>query len=397
VAIGLALVPLTAAFFGEVPLFGPLVNLAAIPLFNFVLVPLTLLATVLAAWPVPFGLEPVVHVAGLAASETVRALHAVAALPGAAVAIGSVSPLAAALATLGVAFAMPAHPLPGRRLAWLAIVPALWPAASLPATGEARIVVLDVGHGLAVSVATRTHRLLFDAGPSFPSGFDVGEEVVLPALAADGRRTLDLLIVSHADNDHAGGAGAVVAAFPRAAVLHGPDVTTLPGRVCARGQRWTWDSVGFAILHPPVDVAARGNDSSCVLRIEAGGAAALLTGDVEAHGEAALLAAAQRDAAPFAADVVVVPHHGSATSSTPAFVAAAHARQAIVSAGYRNRWGFPRAMVSERWRKSGAPITVTGDSGAVAIDLGPAGVQVRTERDARHHYWEAHGDPVVQP
>ena len=229
--------------------------------------------------------------------------------------------------------------LPGHRCAWLALLPVVFPALDLPPHGTARAVVLDVGHGLAVLVETRAHRLLFDAGPTARSGFDSGEEIVLPALAAGGRRGLDRLVVSHADNDHAGGAAAIVAAFPGVDVLQGPDVVALEGRTCVEGDEWEWDGVRFAILHPREDFAARGNDSSCVLKVETGTSALLVTGDVERRGENALLGR------PIAADVVVVPHHGSATSSSPSFVAAVGAQLAIVSAGYANRWGFPRPEV----------------------------------------------------
>jgi competence protein ComEC len=243
--------------------------------------------------------------------------------------------------------------------------------------------VLDVGHGLAVLVETRGHRLLFDAGPTARSGFDSGEEIVLPALAAGGRRGLDRLVVSHADNDHAGGAPAIVAAFPSIDVLKGPDVGALPGLPCIAGDAWAWDGVRFEILHPRADFGARGNDSSCVLKVEAGASALLVTGDIERRGEAALLGGT------LAADVVVVPHHGSATSSSPPFVAAVGARLAIVSAAHANRWSFPRSEVRERWERSGAAMVVTGDAGAVTVELGPAGVAVSTQREVRHRYWHA--------
>ncbi|HJR68912.1 MAG TPA: MBL fold metallo-hydrolase, partial [Gammaproteobacteria bacterium] len=236
--------------------------------------------------------------------------------------------------------------------------------------------------GLAVLVETRHHRLLFDAGPISRSGFDAGAEVVVPALGAAGRRGLDRLVVSHADSDHAGGAAAVVAAFPGIEVLKGPDATALPGRVCESGQQWQWDGVRFAILHPGADFAARGNDSSCVLSVTTGAATLLVTGDVERLGERALLT--ER----IAADVVVVPHHGSATSSSPEFVAAAGAKLAIVSAGFANRWGFPRPEVRQRWEQRGAAVVVTGEAGAVSVELGPEGAAVSTERDGRHRYWQ---------
>jgi competence protein ComEC len=382
--IGLALLPLTAWYFGEVSVVGPLVNLVAIPFFNACLVPLAVLATLglsldaVAVWAAP-GVRFVAWLAGI----TVRALHAVAETRGAAVGWPLPPVQAFAVGALGVAFAVSGAGLPGRRCAWLALLPLWWPAVERPPRGAVRAVVLDVGHGLAVLVETRAHRLLFDAGPTAPSGFDSGEEIVLPALAAGGRRGLDRLVVSHADNDHAGGAAAIVAAFPGIDVLKGPDVDAPQGRPCVAGVAWEWDGVRFSILHPREDFAARGNDSSCVLKVEADGSALLVTGDIERLGETALPEPS------LAADVVVVPHHGSATSSSPPFVAAVGAKLAIVSAAHANRWGFPRAEVRERWERSGAAVVVTGDSGAVIVELAPDGVGVSTQRELRHRYWHA--------
>ena len=384
-SIGCALLPLTAVFFGEISLIGPIVNLVAIPLFNVVLVPLTLLATLavqvdaLSATVAP----PLLHVVGWLAAQTVAALHALASEPFAAFRVSAPPPATVALAAAGVALAMPAHPLPGRRLGWLAVLPMFSPAPDAPDFGDARVVVLDVGQGLAVSVATHSHRLLFDAGPRFGSGFDSGEDLVVPALAAGWPRVLDRLIVSHADNDHAGGAPAVLAAYPRADLLEGPDVA-LRGRVCARGERWAWDGVRFAILHPPLQFAPIGNESSCVLKIDARAGSVLITGDIEARGEEALLHAAE-----LASDVVVVPHHGSSTSSSPAFVAATEPRFALVSAGYANRWDFPKAAVRARWEASGAAVAVTADGGALTVTLDERGVAVKAERDEHRHYWQA--------
>jgi competence protein ComEC len=382
--IGLALLPLTAWYFGEISLVGPFVNLVAIPFFNVCLVPLAVLATLGLSFDALAGsIAPIVQAVASLAGVTVRALHAVAELRGAALVWPLPPTFALAAGAFGVAFAVCGAGLPGRHCAWLALLPVWWPALEVPRPGTARAVVLDVGHGLAVLVETRSHRLLFDAGPTARSGFDSGEEIVLPALLAGGRRGLDRLVVSHSDNDHAGGAPAIVAAFPSIDVRKGPDVGTLAGAPCIAGDQWDWDGVRFEILHPRADFDARGNDSSCVLKIEAGASALLVTGDVERRGEMALLGA------PLAADVVVVPHHGSATSSSPPFVAAVGARLAIVSAAHANRWGFPRSEVRERWEKSGAAMVVTGDAGAVTVELGPAGVAVSTQREVRHRYWHA--------
>jgi competence protein ComEC len=381
--IGLALLPLTAWYFGEISLVGPLVNLVAIPFFNLCLVPLTVLVTIALSFEdlVEYA-TPLVQIASYLASATVSALHTVAGAEWAALSMPLPPPAAFVVAALGVALAVCGASLPGRRLAWLALLPLFMPALRLPEHGTARVIVLDVGHGLAVLVETRGHRLLFDAGPTSRSGFDSGEALVIPALAAAGRRGLDRLIVSHADNDHAGGAAAITAAFPDVDILTGPDVVKFPGRVCERGEEWEWDGVRFGILHPSRSFGARGNESSCVLKIATRSSAVLVTGDIERLGESASLTQ------PIGADVVVVPHHGSATSSSPSFVAAVGAEHAIVSAGHANRWGFPKPEVRERWERSGAAMVVTGDSGAVTVVLGPDRVTVATERDGRHRYWQ---------
>jgi competence protein ComEC len=392
-SIGVALLPLTAAFFAEVSLVGPLVNLVAIPLFNLVLVPLALLATLLlhvdagAATLAP----PLLELVGALAARTVAFLHAVAAAPWAAWAVPPAPRATLGLAACGVALALCARPFPGRRLAWLALLPMFYPMRDVPEIGAARVVVLDVGHGLAVSVATTAHRLLYDAGPSFRSGFDSGTDVVLPALAASGVRRLDRLIVSHADNDHAGGAAAVLAAFPGADVLKGPDVAQLPGRTCERGERWDWDGVEFAILHPGADFGARGNESSCVLKVSARGGSVLIAGDIEARGEGALVLMGG-----IASDVVVVPHHGSATSSSQAFVDAVRPALALVSAGHANRWGFPRPAVRARWERAGARMAVTGDDGALTVLLDGAGPVLIPQRARRTRYWHAQAASVLE-
>jgi competence protein ComEC len=387
-SIGFALLPLTAAFFDEVSLAGPLVNTVAIPLFNLVLVPLTLLATLLLqvdALAATLGF-PLLQLVGWLASHTVEVLHAIAATPWASLAVPQAPPVAIALAVCGVAFTLCARPLPGRKLAWLAVLPMFFPVRDVPAPGAVRLVVLDVGHGLAVSVATHAHRLLFDAGPSFRSGFDSGDDIVLPALAAGAPRGLDRLIVSHADNDHAGGAPAVLAAFPQTNVLKGPDVAAPAGLVCERGERWDWDGVAFAILHPASGFAARGNESSCVLKVSARGGSVLITGDIEARAESAIV-----NAGGLASDVVVVPHHGSATSSSQAFVDAVAPELALVSAGYANRWGFPKPEVRERWERAGARVAVTGDDGALTVSIDDDGLALTAERRRRIHYWQAPG------
>ena len=380
--MSLGLVPVTALFFNEVSLISPFVNVIAIPLFSFVLVPLTLLASATVHLH-PVG-NYVVALAGAPLQWTWNGLAAVGEWPWSSVLLSPPPAWILALAAMGTLAAMAAWPLPARNLAWLALVPVLWWEPPRPGQGGAVVDVLDVGHGLAVLVETRSHTLLYDAGALYRSGFDTGREIVLPAMRAKSWETLDSVVVSHADNDHAGGVPAVLEAYPDAQVLMGPDVELPGGEICRTGQAWTWDEVRFEILHPDPAFHRRGNDSSCVLKVITSAGSLLLTGDVEMAGERALVA----DAASLASDVVIVPHHGSATSSSAALVSATAPDHALVSAGYLNHWGFPKPQVAQRWQGAGAAMVSTGDAGAVRVIFEPGKpVQVRGQRVRQRRYW----------
>jgi competence protein ComEC len=383
----LALVPLGAAYFGSISVLAAPINLIAIPLFSLLVIPVVLMAMVallvgpLASW--------LVAIAGGICDLTNKSLQSIAQFPWSQFDVMRPTPIIVILALAGAALALPWHRSPGRRAAWLALLAVIFPRDHDPPFGVAEATVLDVGHGLAVVIETRSHRMVFDAGARFRSGFDVGEEIVLPVLQNGRRRDLDLLVISHADNDHSGGAPALLNRFPNARILHGPDYQPGDGRVCEAGTRWAWDGVEFAVLYPESGYAGTGNDASCVLLVEAGRHRLLLTGDIERRGESVLSAMNE-----LTADVVVVPHHGSATSSSGALVEQLSAQAAVVSAGYRNRWGFPVPAVRSRWTRSGATVLVTAEWGAVHIRFGDDVLELAGERAVRRRYWRAPvGDP----
>jgi competence protein ComEC len=259
-----------------------------------------------------------------------------------------------------------------------------WPAETIP-LGEARIDVLDVGQGQAIVVRTAGHLLIYDPGPQYGPDSDAGQRVVVPYLRWLGARRIDRLVVTHADSDHAGGLASVQAALPVGDVLSSsPDAG---GEPCLAGQQWQWDGVEFAMLHPLAEDYAStrsGNNLSCVLTVTAGGHRLLLTGDIEAIDEAAVLA---RAPTAIAADVLLVPHHGAKTSSTAPFVAAVGAQHALFSAGYRNRFGHPRSDVVERYAEGGARIWRTDRDGALNVVLRTEGVVVSGRRQERQRYW----------
>ncbi len=288
-----------------------------------------------------------------------------------------------------VATAAALSPLPAAgRIAACAIVvvAGAWRPAPL-AERTARIAMLDVGQGLAVVVETRSHVLVYDTGPSFRSGSDAALLAVAPYLRHRGVRAIDLLVVSHDDADHAGGAVSLVESFPvlaRAAsgqALGGRDVVR-----CTRGERWLWDGVQFEWLHPAAAPSHGDNDRSCVLRIRAGEHAVLLTGDIEGDAEEELL----RSAAPGPIDVLVVPHHGSRSSSSPELVVATRPRWALISCGHGNRWRFPADSVVQRWRNAGSRVLVSWETGAVEFEL-RAGEPIEEPRLARSglvRFWQ---------
>ena len=383
--ICLGLTPVVVLFFGEVSLVSPLVNFVAIPIFSLVLVPLTLIATLTLS--VEFLGPYLMYVAGVLAQSVWWALDVIAGWSFSAMALPQTDRWQFVLAVMGVIFALPVHPLPGRYLSGFAILPLLVAQTDGPEPGVAIATVLDVGHGLAVIVETQNHVLLYDAGPRYRSGFDSGWEIVLPALQAMGRARLDTIVISHADNDHSGGASAVIESFPRARLIAGPDVELGHASVCQSGQSWVWDGVEFSFLHPPAGYMPLGNDSSCVLKVATQGGALVITGDIESQGERTLLSQIPE----LQAEVIIVPHHGSATSSTMALVDAMTARYAVVSSAYENRWGFPRPEVRARWEASGAQMVTTGASGAITIVL-DSSVEPRltSRRDRRRRYW--HGE-----
>ncbi|MGH8211721.1 MAG: DNA internalization-related competence protein ComEC/Rec2 [Rhodanobacteraceae bacterium] len=384
--MALALLPLTAWFFGQASLVGPLANLIAVPFISFVLVPCTLLASALLL-PLPSPGIPLLHFCAHLANAQWWLLAKLAEWPAALHYFPVPAPVAFALACLGAIWLLAPRGIPARLLGALLLLPLSWPRVQVPRQGEFDAMVIDVGQGLSVLVRTRNHALLFDAGARYPSGFDLGEAAVIPSLHAVGVDGLDTLIVSHGDNDHAGGARAVLGAFPHAVAWGGePGRGDIPLQQCIEGQHWEWDGVTFRMLSPPH--AGHGNDAGCVLLVSGAGGRLLLPADTTSRIEP-LITKAVGDGVPL---VLVVPHHGSKTSSSLGYLRSLHPMFAIASAGYRNRFGHPATVVVARYRGLGIPLLATFDTGAVRIafaaDAAPR--LVSEERIKQGRYWREH-------
>ncbi len=386
----LALLPLGAWFFGQASLPGPVANLVGIPVISLGVVPLCLLG-MLAQAVSPAMAQALWQWAAQLMQWLWHWLEAIAGWPGALMWLPEPGLPALACACLGAFWLLLPRAVPGKALAPLLFLPLLLPAIDRPDVGEVDITVLDVGQGLSVLVRTHEHALLYDAGGA-GQGLDYGESAVVPALRASGVRELDTLLVSHGDRDHAGGMVAVRRAWPRARVL-GVEGWAQPGMgLCQDTQAWRWDGVDFRVLHPPPFFPYLRNESSCVLRVQAGKRVALLPGDIGKQVELRLL---HRHAAELRADLLVVPHHGSRSSSSEEFVAAVAPAWAIASTGANNRFGLPKPEIVERYRAGGARFVDTATTGALVFRLGREAVALRSaRRPDQPRYWR---DPAQRP
>ncbi len=384
-AVSLGLLPLLVLLFGEASVIAPPVNLLLVPWFALVLVPMSLIGLLLLPLPslatLWYGwLE---RLAGL----TFSLLQQCAQLPFATLQLDHLPVWMTLAALLGVVWMLLPSGVPGRAMGLLLVAPLLWARPSRPEPGAFWFTLLDVGQGLACVVETADHLLLYDTGPAFASGFSTAEAAVLPYLSSRGVSRIDRLVVSNGDQDHAGGVETVLAALPVGDLLSGEPERQARARPCLAGERWEWDGVRFEVLHPsPDEHYRRANDRSCVVRVSNRHWSLLLPGDIEAEGERHLLATAQGMAR---ASILVAPHHGSATSSSPSFVQAVAPEWVLFSTGFRNHYGFPRPAVVARWRHSGARLADTAETGAVSFRL-PADArppQVEFQREQSRHYW----------
>ncbi len=351
------LTPLSVVFFQQVSVVGLLANLVAIPLVTLVITPLAMLGVLLA---------PLWTLAAWVVQAMVQGLAWLARFPTAVWTV-PVAPLWAQAAGL-LAAVLLVVPLPWRvrALALPLALPLLLPPSVLPPEGQFELVAADVGQGTSVLVRTHKHLLLFDAGPQYSRDSDAGQRVLLPLLKARGEARIDRLVLSHRDSDHVGGATALLDGFPVIDMLSSLEVghplhgvaaaRKVPSQRCEAGQSWTWDGVRFDVLHPlpgDFDRKLRSNAMSCVIRVEGTAIngksrSALLTGDIEKEQEASLVAL---HGAALKTDVLIVPHHGSKTSSTAAFLDAVQPNVAVFQAGYRNRFGHPANEVLGRYRE----------------------------------------------
>jgi competence protein ComEC len=394
-AVTVGLIPLTLALFQQVSLVSPLANAIAIPVVSLIVVPLTLIGIML-----PFDL--VLHVAHAVMAACGGMLEWMSALPAAVWQQHAPVAWTVAVAMLGMLWLLMPRGFPARWIGAAAFLPLFLVVPPTPAQGDFKLTVLDVGQGLAVVAQTRNHALLYDTGPAFGPQVDSGNRIIVPYLRAAGVRSLSGMVVSHGDLDHSGGAASVLQAVPTDWLLSSLDADhpllahAASPRRCEAGARWRWDGVDFELLHPARESYERekfrSNDRGCVMRISTAGASVLLAADIEQKSEYELLNTVPDK---LRAQVLLVPHHGSRTSSSPPFVQQVNPDIVLVAAGYRNRFGHPRDDVLDRYRALGSRIYRTDHDGALLLAIGSDGVvSVQRYRVLFRRYWHA---PLENP
>ncbi len=389
-AVTLGLTPLTAMWFAQTSLISPLANAFAIPWVSFLVTPLVLAGIVLPA-PLDGWAFKAAH---LSFTPLAELMNKFAAQPWALWPLPAPTISALVLALLGTLIWIVPCRWWWRVAALLLFVPLAIPARHMPAPGEFRLTVLDVGQGAATLVETAHHRLLFDAGPRYDAASDAGQRIVLPYLRSSGIKQLDTLVISHADSDHEGGTQSIFSAIPakrlRASLPEQHPLWSMAqaksdAARCQEGESWIWDGIKFTMLWPDVP-QLRGvrNAGSCVLRVENDRHAALLTGDIEAAQEHLLIKA---NPSLLRATLLIAPHHGSRTSSTELFLDAVAPREAVFQVGYRNRFHHPNSLVLARYQSHGINLHRSDRDGAISFETQRGKFIVEHYRQTQQRYW----------
>ena len=402
--ISVALCPILIFLFQQFSASSLLANALAIPVVSFVVTPFALASALLVLIP---GGQPIASALLLVAHTSFDWLmvfvRAVAQIDWLLFDFPAVPIWVVTLAICALALGLAPKGTPSRAIAWFWFLPLVLYKPERPAAGDWRLIVADVGQASAILLQTKTKNMLFDTGLKM-GDYDSAQRVLLPLFRSQGIRALDHVIVSHQDNDHAGGLLSLLKAIPVRQISSSFDVAQYVDRHdkqkdlrldlqklnrCEAGQRWSTDGIRFAFLTNASGEVARlrgkplrSNASSCVLLIQGARHSVLLTGDIGVEQEQWLLKEQS-----IQADVVLVPHHGSQTSSSMPFVTQMLASHAIVQAGMHNRFGHPNPEVERRWRRSGATFWRTDRDGAIVATSTSKRLSVTGQRHTHRRYW----------
>ncbi len=383
--LSFALSPFLIFWFKQFPLYSIFANLIAIPTIGFIIVPLVLLAMILLL-PFPRAAEFIYGLVDRISNLQWSFLDLLSQQHSAIIPVASTNKVSLIIAIIGILILLMPKGLPGRWLGLVFLLPLLFPIASNLNQGEFDFSLLDVGQGLSAVIQTRQNTLVYDAGARFSERFNIGDAVIKPYLRNQGVTELSLLMISHGDNDHIGGANSIIEQFKIDRVL-----SSVPKKIsistdehCHAGQKWLWDGVEFEVLHPSIGSGFTGNNASCVLKVSSQHGSVLLTGDIEQAAEKSLINNMPEQ---IKVDILLAPHHGSKTSSSNEFIATIAPEYAVISAGYRNRFGFPKQDIMSRYEAHGVETLITFMTGEISMKFSAAGLVIEQFRSKNRRFW----------
>ncbi len=383
--IAFGLTPLLILFFNQTSMIAPIANFLAVPVVSFWLVPLSLVAVILLGFSDKLA-ELAFDIVSLSLQYLMDVLAVLAAFPFAEWHFPSPTWVALLLAVAGILLLLAPRGIPARWLSIPLLLPLTVGTEETIARSRFKVTLLDVGQGLSAVVMTENHSLVFDAGDRYSDNFDMGKNVVLPFLYAKNRSSVDVLLISHGDSDHIGGAQSVIKGIQVNKMLSSvPEVIDHNSiKNCQAGQHWRWDNVSFEILAPDKQPFRDENDNSCVLKVTSSDGSVLLTGDIERSAENWLVNTYKQQ---LRADVLVAPHHGSKTSSSSRFLAQVKPTAVLIPAGYRNRFGFPHPDILQRYRDIKADSYNVAKQGAITVRFQQGSYKIKSYRNSNGKFW----------
>jgi competence protein ComEC len=383
--LSIALYPILIFWFLQIPLYSVLANIVAIPVIGFLVVPLSLLALIF-LYPLPSIANHLYNLINEINEQHWDYLELLSQQNNAIIPIAAPNFITLVLAVIGVLIMLIPKGLPARWLSVLFILPILFPYTERLGQGEFDFVLLDVGQGLAAVIHTREHTVVYDTGAKFSERFNISDAVIKPYLRYKGINSISLLIVSHGDNDHIGGAKALIETNTPNKILSSvpSQLSGFNAEMCQAGQNWIWDGVTFEILHPLPEGSFTGNNASCVLKVSSNLGSVLLTGDIEKQSERSLI---NNYPDILHSDILLVPHHGSRTSSTTKFIEAVSPDYAVISAGYRNRFGLPKQDIISKYEAYGVNTYVSYKTGELSAKFRGDGLKIDEFRTKNRHFW----------
>lgn len=363
IAIGLS--PLLVLFFGQTSLIAPVANFIAVPFISLLIVPLLLLTSIMLWLFEPIG-SFLLHITDSLLAIFWPLLDYLASLPFSHWSTPQIASIYYLPITFSVLLLLSPRGTPAKWLGLIGLTPFIFYTSPQPDKGEFWFTLLDVGQGLSAVIQTKSHTLVFDAGPKFSDSFNTGTAIVQPFLHHQGIKKIDTLIISHGDNDHIGGAQPLAEQINISKIL-----SSVPNKLtnaigCLANQRWVWDDVYFQILHPGHNDVSSENNLSCVLRVSnsSNGFSILLTGDIEQFAEQLLI---DRYSSSLQSTIMIAPHHGSKTSSSNNFIQNVSPEIVLFPTGHNNRYHFPNTDVMQRYQQKQITDFNTAIHGAIQL------------------------------